>query len=486
MFLNESANAQYCTPLYGFQLNSAEEEVFSVRVDAVNGTVNEFSTLTLEGVTSILTSTLNINDKLFFYIEPTKFRFYAINSASGEPLSSGIFEVNGVTALEYNCVNNNVYGFRETNSGIELITIDWQTESISVVNSFNTPENVVQSSAINATGDLIFMLTENNTLHTFDIDANSSTIETFNVDIIEIEYDINDDVIYAYLDNGAFGTLMNGTFTSIGTEVPSLGEPISTAFDPFTNTFFIANNTKLVAIDTETGDITNEFDLSSPIYRLNAGIPCEIVADFYPDNTCIGLPVQFNDASIGATDWQWDFGDDLGTSTEQNPTYIYNEAGMYEVNLRVSGCELGIDDTTMVISITDQPEVNLGEDVMACGESYRIDPGPFDTAFDLSWTFGVKDSATFNVTRSGTYWLAVQNGGCFGSDTIEVSLLDTPEVDLGEDENICETVDINLNAGNSSLDHVWSTGETTPGITVNGTGIYWVDVSNADYTNYYG
>ena len=40
--------------------------------------------------------------------------------------------------------------------------------------------------------------------------------------------------------------------------------------------------------------------------------------------------------------WYWDFGDSLGTSTDQNPTYSYAAAGNYNVCLRVTdtyGCE---------------------------------------------------------------------------------------------------------------------------------------------------
>jgi PKD repeat protein len=34
--------------------------------------------------------------------------------------------------------------------------------------------------------------------------------------------------------------------------------------------------------------------------------------------------------------WSWDFGDDVGTSTEQNPSYTYADAGTYDVTLTVT------------------------------------------------------------------------------------------------------------------------------------------------------
>jgi hypothetical protein len=49
----------------------------------------------------------------------------------------------------------------------------------------------------------------------------------------------------------------------------------------------------------------------------------------------IGLEVNFTDKSTGLpTDWKWDFGDGE-YSTEQNPTHIYNQEGVYSIILKV-------------------------------------------------------------------------------------------------------------------------------------------------------
>ena len=47
-----------------------------------------------------------------------------------------------------------------------------------------------------------------------------------------------------------------------------------------------------------------------------------------------GVPITFNDASSNATSYLWDFGDGT-TSTEQNPTHVYNAEGRYVVRLTV-------------------------------------------------------------------------------------------------------------------------------------------------------
>jgi len=62
------------------------------------------------------------------------------------------------------------------------------------------------------------------------------------------------------------------------------------------------------------------------------------IANFYAEETTVlvGSTVVFHDISSGApTSWSWDFGDG-GTSTQQNPTHVYNSLGDYTVSLTVS------------------------------------------------------------------------------------------------------------------------------------------------------
>ncbi len=58
------------------------------------------------------------------------------------------------------------------------------------------------------------------------------------------------------------------------------------------------------------------------------------VADFSADPTTgfVPLTVDFTDLSVGATSWNWTFGDG-GSSTAQNPSHQYNSAGTYTVTL---------------------------------------------------------------------------------------------------------------------------------------------------------
>jgi len=81
------------------------------------------------------------------------------------------------------------------------------------------------------------------------------------------------------------------------------------------------------------------------------------VADFEGNPTIgtIPLTVNYTDQSTNnPTNWQWDFGSGQSISSEQNPTYTYNDAGTYTVTLTATN-DHGSDDEEKVdyISVTD-------------------------------------------------------------------------------------------------------------------------------------
>jgi PKD repeat protein len=80
------------------------------------------------------------------------------------------------------------------------------------------------------------------------------------------------------------------------------------------------------------------------------------VADFSGSPTAGNAPltVDFTDLSAGSpTSWSWDFGDGVGTSTAQNPSYTYTSDGVYTVELTATNAH-GSDTETKAGYITVQ------------------------------------------------------------------------------------------------------------------------------------
>jgi len=92
-----------------------------------------------------------------------------------------------------------------------------------------------------------------------------------------------------------------------------------------------------------------------------------LIADFEADNVSVNLgeEIQFTDLSSGnPTSWQWDFDNDGSIdSEEQNPEWIYNEAGTYTVSLTVTDENEFTDTETKVdyINVSSQGEEQLIE-----------------------------------------------------------------------------------------------------------------------------
>ena len=102
------------------------------------------------------------------------------------------------------------------------------------------------------------------------------------------------------------------------------------------------------------GDPTDQ-DFALFVYNATTGAPVTTAAFMgTPVSGLAPLNVTFTDlSSADVTGWSWTFGDG-GTSTLENPSYVYSSAGTYDVSLSVTGT-LGSDVETKLGYITVLP-----------------------------------------------------------------------------------------------------------------------------------
>ena len=145
-----------------------------------------------------------------------------------------------------------------------------------------------------------------------------------------------------------------------------------------------------------------------------------------PTSGVAPLTVDFTDLSTGnITDWSWTFGDG-GTSTLQNPSYLYTSPGTYSVSLVITGPG-GSDTVIKPAYIT----VDLPAPVAGLSGTPTSGVAPLTVDFtDLStgtitdwlWDFGDGGTAalqnpTHLYTSPGTYSVSLTVTGPGGSDT---------------------------------------------------------------------
>lgn len=127
--------------------------------------------------------------------------------------------------------------------------------------------------------------------------------------------------------------------------------------------------------------------------------------------------------------------------------------------------------TVLVLPI---PAPNLGADDSICaGSNIILDAGiPGLTYF---WSTGQR-TQTISVAAAGIYWVRVDNGACAGWDSIQVTILPNPHVELGPNRIFCPYLDIfeELKA-NTGIAWFWlPTSDTTKNVRVKQAGLYSV------------
>jgi type IX secretion system substrate protein/PKD domain-containing protein len=147
--------------------------------------------------------------------------------------------------------------------------------------------------------------------------------------------------------------------------------------------------------------------------------------------------------------------------------------GTFNVNVTdTNGCS-NSDEINIIVN--PLPIVNLGEDQAICqGDSITLDAGSFSSYL---WNNGIT-SQTITVNSEGIYSLtSTDENGCSNFDDISIIVKLLPDVNLGEDQTICEGETITLSAGIYSS-YLWNNGSTTQDIEVNTEGTYSLTVTD--------
>ncbi len=194
------------------------------------------------------------------------------------------------------------------------------------------------------------------------------------------------------------------------------------------------------------------------------------IVNIGPDTTiCSNQTITLNAGNTGST-FIWSTGATIQTIT---PT----ATGVYWVRVNHGGC--AASDTASV-TVIQMPVVNLGlDDTICIGNTITLDAN--NAGYNFLWSTGAT-TETIDVTSAGTYSVFVNMGLCFRRDTINITTIFPPTVNIGHDTVVCSPHPVILNAGNAGNTYLWSTGQATQGITVTNPGIYWVIVNNGSCT----
>lgn len=207
------------------------------------------------------------------------------------------------------------------------------------------------------------------------------------------------------------------------------------------------------------------------------------VAKAEPNTTvCLGDPIKFNTTgSSNATDFEWDFGDGVGTSTGASPVYTYSKAGTFQVMLvAINPDACKTRDTVFLNVIVDSNSIDADFDVVptdsckpyraAFTNNSRYGSNPNSATF--TWYFGDatnytgKNPPDHDYADTGTYEIMLimkDPNACNSPDTIIKTIsFNNSYVAAGFEgpELICEKTGVLFtNSSTNAASYLWKFGD---------------------------
>jgi len=175
---------------------------------------------------------------------------------------------------------------------------------------------------------------------------------------------------------------------------------------------------------------------------------------------CAALRVSFISTSQYATSYAWDFGDNLGSASIPNPTYVYTQPGNYNVKLVVFGpggkdSIIGFDSVVVYASpravfVATPTVVTVGVDPISCS---NFSSG----ATSYIWSFGDNTATVTTTNPTHTY----QQAGFFAVTLYAISAhgcidsLTYPLIKASEETGVVVPNAFTPNPGGPSADGVY-------------------------------
>lgn len=208
---------------------------------------------------------------------------------------------------------------------------------------------------------------------------------------------------------------------------------------------FNTAGTYTITLIALNGEATDEVSKEITV----VGIP---TANFtYTADETNTLTIHFTNQSQNVSQYSWDFGDGIGTSTEENPSYTYADTGVYSVSLTATG-DGGTVETSMEVEVKSaQP---------AFSELYIVGDGSssgWDIAAPEAFTQDLQNPFIF--TYEGLLTPGNIKFSTFAGDWCDAEWINAPEAGMPA----TGTTGYIVTQGCDGPDNQWNISEETKG-----------------------
>jgi hypothetical protein len=157
-------------------------------------------------------------------------------------------------------------------------------------------------------------------------------------------------------------------------------------------------------------------------------------------------------------------------------SFLVTAPGVYWVDILSAGCE-GRDSIEFTLS-EDAPSVTLGEDQTICeGETLNLFPET-STGVSYLWQNG-SVGATLLASQAGTYWVQAMNDCGMARDSMELTTIGAPQLQLPMDTIVCEGTEVLLTLEATGAQQVFWQNGAGGTVVANQPGWYAAQATNA-------
>lgn len=206
------------------------------------------------------------------------------------------------------------------------------------------------------------------------------------------------------------------------------------------------------------------------------------------NTVCEGSATQFNNTSIAAVSYSWNFGDGSSASTAANPSHTYPAAGNYTATLTgtsVNGCT---GNFTVAVFVKPKPVASFSAATACLGSPSNFNNTSTNAAGGtVTWNFGdgttLADTSNlpnpaYTYPAAGTYTVSlsvVSGAGCNDNTTYTVMVSPLPAVSVTSPLPFCPGTTVPspvlTSTPSTGVTYTWSNNNTQIGLGAGGTGV---------------
>lgn len=188
-------------------------------------------------------------------------------------------------------------------------------------------------------------------------------------------------------------------------------------------------------------------------------------------NACEGQPVIFDQTSIPSpniplTEWQWDLGNGIRSTSQEPPPTIYKASGTFPVKLVVTDARNCKDSTTINITVHPTPIVHaITPQAKICEGNSVILQGISNASIQWQPPYQAScincNNPSVTPLKDTSYIAVATNAhGCTTSDTVEIRVVPAVQLEVSADTSICNGMNAQLRASGAAT-YSWTPANST-------------------------